>query len=159
MDPLILLPAQYDPFLPADVQGEDRLEHVIAIQEKLVLDQYRETPRRVSPGRFPEFPITGTVRLIGYREVTQKEVDDGTAPAGTEVGDINVNTTDDELLFALRIVVADLTERYYTSTDDDIIEIDQGDRSVTFAATRAQMPSSLFRPLDVFDAREPHFFL
>ena len=159
MDPLILLPAQYDPFLAADVRTEDRLEHVIAVQEQRVLAHYKDEPRTVQPGRFRELPATGQVHLIGYREVTQEEVDDGTNPVGTEVGDININTTKDDLLFALRIVIADLVDNFYTRAPEDVIRIDQGDRALVFAASRVETPPSVFRPLRTFDARQNHQWL
>lgn len=159
MQPLILTPSEYDPFLPEEIRTKPRLEHVIALHEQKVLDKYKEPINRPTVGRFSQIPTTGSVQLIGFEEVIQAEVDAGTNPPNTEVGDINVNTTDADLLFALRSVVAELTERFYNSADGEIERLDQGDRTVLFDTTRSDTPARVFRPLRRYDATEPFTWL
>jgi hypothetical protein len=144
-----------------------QLRMFVAEMEMETLQHYTEpithTSRVPEPGRFSAFyPDPSGIYLAGYREVTQQDIDDDTAPAlpdGSvyEVGDPHITDMDAQLLFALRRTIAAVCE-HETQRPSRHIEVKtEGQSREEYVLT--ERPSSLYRLLEPFDAREPFSFL
>ena len=130
----------YDPFLPEELRQASRIDHHVDQAEREVLDRYRE--RAYTPMAF-RFSSTADapVQLDGYAEDDQ--------------GNPDPNQMDDGLLFALRTVIAAVTERILTAPDSDVKRYRQGERTVEYKDKRPERPHSLYAPLRRYDQRTP----
>jgi len=159
-----------DPPDPADapedklILARERLDLFVQQIEEEVLLKYSEPRVRVSPGRFdPFFPTLGAVHLLGYREVTQEEVDTGTdlpsTPDGEdyEEGDPNIITSDEDLIKALRQTIAAVAEHEVQRPDRTITRKSREQSREDYDLT--ERPSGLYRKMLRFDIRRSHHYL
>jgi hypothetical protein len=109
-----------------------------------VVDRYRERlGHGGSPLHFDSVGAATEVQLHGW-----VESDDGT---------LDLQEVDDELLFALRDVVARIVEFWVDKPDEaeHIERMDQGERRVDFR--EKDLDASVFQPLRRFDERDVYF--
>jgi hypothetical protein len=148
-------------FLKREPSDYPRLDLLVERAEMRWIDRYREVRPEGAPYDYDldGEPAHQDIQLRGWEEVTQEQIDDGTAPDGTEVGDPNVNTMDSGLLRRLRMAIAMQVDIWAEEeASEGIKSISQGDRSVTYLDPDETDPeaeiAALLRP---FDEREPWF--
>jgi hypothetical protein len=157
-----LLTADHYDLLPAEAQTRADLEILVERAEMRWIDRYREVrPSRVVESLdtydYDRLPSDKDVQLAGWAEVTQEQIDAGTNPDGTELGDPNINTMDSDLLRRLRLAIVMQVQIWIEEEDAEGIQsIRQGDRSVTYLDPDEHDPeaeiAAMLRPFDVREA-------
>ena len=157
---------------PKLVRARKKLRLFILDIEREILLHFTEPLRSAtnSLGRFDAFiPTVGSVRLVGYREVTQQQAQSTPGdplyaelpklPDGTpyEKGDPNPITSEEDVIQALRFTIADVADHEIKRPDRSIEVKSEGQSREEYILT--ERPMALFRRLRQFDVREPHHFL
>jgi hypothetical protein len=146
-------------FLKREPSEYPRLDLLVERAEMKWIDLYREV--RPEGTGFDDYNLNGEpthrdIQLRGWREVTQEEINAGTAPDGTEAGDPNINTMNKDLLRRLRTAIAMQVDIWAEEeASDGIKSISQGERSVTYLDPDETDPeaeiATLLRPYDQRD--------
>ncbi|MCS3827437.1 hypothetical protein GGP85_002907 [Salinibacter ruber] len=123
--------------------GPERLQKLISAAEEKVVERYRETTPRTDNLILEEY-YDSDIRLHGWVE------DDNDDP--------DLQAMDEDLLDALRRVIARLVDHEVTSPDSHILRIDQGERRVDYKPDAGELPSGIYLPLTDFDERRRFFF-
>ncbi len=123
--------------------GPERLQRLTSAAEEKVVNRYRETTPRTRDLILEEY-YDSDIRLHGWIE------DDN--------GDPDLEQMDEDLLHALRTVIARLVVHEVTSPDQHVLRIDQGERRVDYKPDAGELPSGIYLPLADFDERKTFFF-
>ena len=137
MSPNILVQSEQSNFLSQESLDADNLDLKIVRAEKQVLNRYKETRPN---GRFQIEGIEGEpfdkeIQLEGYHQ--------------TENDNTDLQETDDDVLFALRDVIARIVDYKVKKPEESqhVRRMDQGDKKVRFKEKDQDLPSSVYEPL------------
>lgn len=140
------------------VEARKDLRFYILGLEQDTFDKFRGQSGAAAPLRFEGGGrlTNDVIRLDGYKEVTQEQVDSGTEPTysdGTsyEVGVPNPEAMDDALTEAVRRTVADVAAHDTGLPPRHVKSKSQGNSSEEYDQVRR--PSGLYRRLRRFDRR------